>query len=73
MACGSSSTSRAPVIYKPLLSSLADIAQVVFLDQPGAVPILVLGGEDDPMTPIECQADLAVAIPAHLARFGEGR
>jgi len=29
----------------------------------------VLGGEGDPMTPIECQADFAVALPAHLARF----
>jgi len=32
-------------------------------------PTLVLGEEDDPMTPIECQADLAVTLPAHLARF----
>jgi proline iminopeptidase len=32
-------------------------------------PALVLGGEDDPMTPIECQADIAAALPAHLARF----
>jgi proline iminopeptidase len=32
-------------------------------------PTLVLGGEEDPMTPIECQADLAAALPAHLARF----
>jgi len=29
-------------------------------------PTLVLGGEDDPMTPIECQADIAAALPAHL-------
>jgi pimeloyl-ACP methyl ester carboxylesterase len=26
-------------------------------------------GEDDPMTPIECQADIAAALPAHLVRF----
>jgi len=32
-------------------------------------PTLVLGGEEDPMTPIECQVDLAAALPAHLARF----
>jgi pimeloyl-ACP methyl ester carboxylesterase len=32
-------------------------------------PTLVLGGEDDPMTPIECQADIAAAIPQHLVRF----
>jgi proline iminopeptidase len=32
-------------------------------------PTLVLGGEDDPMTPIECQADIARALPAHLVRF----
>ena len=31
-------------------------------------PTLVLGGEDDPMTPIECQADIAVALPVHLVR-----
>ena len=32
-------------------------------------PTLVMGGEDDPMTPIECQADIAVALPQHLVRF----
>jgi len=32
-------------------------------------PILVLGGEDDPMTPIECQADIAAALPPDLVRF----
>jgi pimeloyl-ACP methyl ester carboxylesterase len=32
-------------------------------------PTLLLGGEDDPMTPIECQADIAAALPAHLVRF----
>src|SRR5213593_4601623 len=32
-------------------------------------PTLVVGGEDDPMTPIECQADIAAALPAHLVRF----
>jgi proline iminopeptidase len=32
-------------------------------------PTLLLGGEDDPMTPIECQADIASALPAHLVRF----
>ena len=32
-------------------------------------PVLVLGGEEDPMTPIECQEDLAAALPAHLVRF----
>jgi len=32
-------------------------------------PTLVLGGEDDPMTPIECQADIAAALPTHLVRF----
>jgi pimeloyl-ACP methyl ester carboxylesterase len=32
-------------------------------------PTLLLGGEEDPMTPIECQADIAAAIPAHLVRF----
>jgi proline iminopeptidase len=32
-------------------------------------PTLVLGGEDDPMTPIECQADIAAGLPAHLVRF----
>jgi pimeloyl-ACP methyl ester carboxylesterase len=32
-------------------------------------PTLVLGGEDDPMLPIESQADIAAALPAHLVRF----
>jgi pimeloyl-ACP methyl ester carboxylesterase len=32
-------------------------------------PTLVLGGEDDPMHPIESQADIAAALPAHLAQF----
>jgi proline iminopeptidase len=32
-------------------------------------PTLVLGGEDDPMSPIECQEDIAGALPAHLVRF----
>jgi proline iminopeptidase len=32
-------------------------------------PTLVLGGEDDPMIPIECQQDIADALPAHLVRL----
>ena len=32
-------------------------------------PTLVLGGEDDPMVPIECQADIAAALRADLVRF----
>jgi proline iminopeptidase len=32
-------------------------------------PTLVLGGEDDPMLPIESQADLAAALPPHLMQF----
>jgi pimeloyl-ACP methyl ester carboxylesterase len=32
-------------------------------------PILVLGGEDDPIHPIESQADIAAALPAHLVQF----
>ena len=32
-------------------------------------PTLVMGGEDDPMTPIECQADIAAALPPHLVRL----
>ena len=32
-------------------------------------PTLVLGGEEDPMIPIECQEDLVGALPAHLVRF----
>jgi pimeloyl-ACP methyl ester carboxylesterase len=32
-------------------------------------PTLVFGGEDDPMLPIECQADIAAALPAHLVQF----
>jgi len=41
---------------------LADLARIV-------CPTLVMGGEDDPMTPIECQADIAAALPAQLVRF----
>ena len=32
-------------------------------------PTLVLGGEDDPMHPIESQADIAAALPPHLVCF----
>lgn len=32
-------------------------------------PTLILGGEDDPMTPIESQADIAAALPPDLVRF----
>ena len=32
-------------------------------------PTLVLGGEDDPIHPIESQADLAAALPPHLTQF----
>ncbi|MFN8524279.1 MAG: alpha/beta hydrolase [Chloroflexota bacterium] len=32
-------------------------------------PTLLLGGEDDPMTPIECQAAIAAALPAPFVRF----
>ena len=34
-----------------------------------ACPTLVMGGEDDPMTPIEAQIDIAAALPQHLVRF----
>ncbi|WP_376700278.1 alpha/beta fold hydrolase [Bradyrhizobium archetypum] len=32
-------------------------------------PTLVLGGEGDPMHPIESQADIAAALPPHLVQF----
>jgi len=32
-------------------------------------PTLVLGGEDDPICPIDDQADIAAALPADLVRF----
>lgn len=32
-------------------------------------PTLVLGGEDDPMHPIESQMDIAAALPPHLVQF----
>jgi proline iminopeptidase len=41
---------------------LADLSRIV-------CPTLVMGGEDDPMTPIEAQADIAAALPKHLVRF----
>jgi proline iminopeptidase len=34
-----------------------------------ACPTLVMGGEDDPMHPLESQADIAAALPPHLVRF----
>ena len=40
----------------------ADLGRIV-------CPTLVMGGEDDPMTPIECQADIAAALPPQLVRF----
>ena len=99
-------------LYKPALSSLADVAQVVFLDHRGngrseagppegwtlaqwgddvrafcdalgIVRPIVYGASfggmvalayatrhpDHPATPIECQADIAAALPHHLVRF----
>jgi pimeloyl-ACP methyl ester carboxylesterase len=32
-------------------------------------PTLVMGGADDPMTPIECQADIAAALCSDIVRF----
>jgi proline iminopeptidase len=32
-------------------------------------PTLVMGGEEDPMSPIICQEEIAAALPPHLARF----
>jgi proline iminopeptidase len=32
-------------------------------------PVLVIGGEEDPVTPIEDQRDIAAALPAHLVEF----
>jgi proline iminopeptidase len=32
-------------------------------------PTLVLGGDEDPMTPIVCQEEIAAALPPHLVRF----
>lgn len=41
---------------------LADLSRIV-------CPTLVMGGEDDPVHPIESQADIAAALPPHLVRF----
>jgi proline iminopeptidase len=41
---------------------LADLARV-------RCPTLVLGGDADPITPIEAQEDIARALPQHLVRF----
>jgi proline-specific peptidase len=41
---------------------LADLSRI-------QCPTLVMGGEDDPMTPIEAQIDIAAALPQHLVRF----
>jgi pimeloyl-ACP methyl ester carboxylesterase len=32
-------------------------------------PVLVMGGEEDPITPIDDQRDIAAALPQHLVRF----
>src|SRR4051794_40024640 len=32
-------------------------------------PTLVMGGEDDPIHPIESQAEIAAALPSHLVQF----
>lgn len=32
-------------------------------------PTLVMGGEDDPMTPMVCQEEIAAALPPRLVRF----
>jgi proline iminopeptidase len=34
-----------------------------------ACPTLVLGGEDDPICPIDDQGDIAAALPAPLVTF----
>jgi len=41
---------------------LADLARI-------RCPTLVLGGDEDPITPIECQQDIAAAIPREWVRF----
>ena len=41
---------------------LADLSRI-------RCPTLVLGGEDDPIHPIESQADIVAALPAHLVQF----
>jgi proline iminopeptidase len=41
---------------------LADLARI-------RCPTLVMGGEEDPITPIECQQDIAAAIPQQWVRF----
>jgi pimeloyl-ACP methyl ester carboxylesterase len=41
---------------------MADLARI-------ACPTLVIGGEDDPMTPIEAQTDIAAALPRQYVRF----
>jgi proline iminopeptidase len=41
---------------------LADLAKI-------QCPTLVMGGEDDPITPIESQEDIARAIPAQYVRL----
>jgi pimeloyl-ACP methyl ester carboxylesterase len=41
---------------------MADLARI-------ACPTLVIGGEDDPMTPIEAQEDIAAAVPQQYVSF----
>jgi pimeloyl-ACP methyl ester carboxylesterase len=58
---------------KPLLNAwnASELPHVDLL--PGlahaACPVLVMGGEDDPVTPIEDQQDIAAALPPQWVRF----
>lgn len=46
----------------PGVNLLAGLAQA-------ACPVLVLGGKEDPVTPIEDQRDIAAALPLHCVEF----
>jgi pimeloyl-ACP methyl ester carboxylesterase len=48
---------------------LAYVVRVVIQASENLHPTLVLGGEEDPMIPIEAQQDIVAALPAHLVRF----
>jgi pimeloyl-ACP methyl ester carboxylesterase len=56
------SSDRRYIAEDHTFNMIADLARI-------QCPTLVMGGEADPMTPIECQADIAAALPAHLVRF----
>lgn len=62
---------RRPEVLQWFTRPDGEVTRFDFLPALGGIacPTLVMGGEDDPMVPIESQADIAAAVPSHLVRF----